>query len=85
MLLQIQDLQNTINDTIDKRLQELKQIWRRHNKLNKTLKQELRQLTDFALKNTSRILNSVNGINKKAESVDLSHAIHHTKEYGYWR
>ena len=78
-------MQVTINDTIDKRLQELKQIWRRHKKLNDTLKRELRELTNFALKNTSKILTSVNGINKKAENVDMSHAIHNAREYGYWR
>ena len=78
-------MQVTINETIDKRLQELKQIWRRHNKLNETLKRELRELTNFALKNTSKILTSVNGINKKAENVDMSHAIHNAREYGYWR
>ena len=84
-VFQIHDMQVTINDTIDKRLQELKLMWRRHNKLNRTLKQELRELTDFALKNTSKILTSVNGINKKAENVDMSHAIHNAWEYGYWR
>lgn len=78
-------MQVTINNTIDRNLQNLKQMWRRHQKLNRTLKQELRELTDFALKNTSKILSSVNGINKKAEHVDMSHAIHHTREYGYWR
>ncbi len=78
-------MQVTINDTINRRLQDLKQIWRRHNKLNRTLKQELRALTDRALRNTSEILKSVKGINRRAEHVDMSHHIHRVREYGYWR
>ena len=82
---QINELQENINNTIEKKLEQLQKLFQRHRRVNQTLQTELQKLTNMAMTYTGQILSSVKIIDTKAQRVDLSKAVNRTKEYGYWR
>lgn len=81
---QISELQDNINNTIDRRLKELRRAFQRHTRIPEDVRTQLPRLMNQAMEHTASVLAAVKKIDNRSHRVELQGLIGTIRFFGYW-
>lgn len=85
MKSQVQALKDHINHTVQNGINKLKEVYKDHPEVNRSLQIDMNAFTEKALQYAQDILRHIIDINNKASKVSLSDLVGYTKEYNFYR